>query len=90
MRRVVRGDRLDGPVPQRLEQCQPILLGPQGRVHLHVRVERADRVVGEDEVVRCRFAARGDAGHPRPAERVDRLGGREMEDVDTAPLVAGQ
>ena len=41
MRSVVGCDRLDRAVDERCEQHRAIVLGPQRRVHLQVRVERA-------------------------------------------------
>ena len=52
VRRVVGRDRLDRPVAERLEQRLPVRLGAERRVHLQVRVERADDLVGEAQVVR--------------------------------------
>ena len=90
VRRVIGGDRLDRPVPHSLQQRQPILLGAQRGVHLHVRVERAHRVVGQDEMVRSRLAARRDPRLPCAAQCLDRFQRREVEDVDATAFVAGE
>ena len=41
-------------------------------------------------MVRRRLAARRDSGLPGPAQRLDRLGRREVEHMDAAALVAGE
>ena len=54
VRGVVGGDALDRAVAQALDQRLAVGLGAQRRVHLEaVRVEAADRLVGEAEVVRA-------------------------------------
>ena len=60
VRGVVGGHAVDRAGAQRLDQRLAVGLGAQRRVHLEVRVERADRLVGEQQVVR-----RGLAGHLR-------------------------
>ena len=61
MWRVIRGDRADRTVAERLEECDPVVLGAERRVHLEVRVERAHRVVRQAEVVRRDLGGRFDA-----------------------------
>ena len=54
---VVGGDALDRAVAQALDQRLAVGLGAQRRVHLEApRVEAADLLVGEAEVVRARLA----------------------------------
>ena len=87
---VVGRDGRDCAVPHRIEQGLPVLRGPQGRVHLQVRVERRDRLVGQDEVVRRRLAGRLHARRERLPQLVDRLARRQVEQVDRLPLVRGE
>ena len=70
VRRVVGGDAGDRPVAERLDQRLAVVLGPERRVHLHVRVERADRLVGEHEMVRRDLRGRRALRRPcAPAQR---------------------
>ena len=75
VRGMVGGDRRDRAVAQRLEQRLAVGLGAERRVHLHVRVERAHRLVGEAEMVRRHLAGRGDARPRAPARVLDGLRG---------------
>ena len=91
VRGVVGGDALDRAVAQPLDQRLAVALFAQRRVHLRpVRVEAADRLVGEAEVVRAGLGADLHAGGLGGADRLDRLGGGEVLDVDAGALVAGQ
>ena len=63
----------------------------QRRVHLEaVRVEAADLLVGEAEVVRAGLGADLHPGGLGGADDLDRLGGGEVLDVDAGVLVGGE
>ncbi len=59
---VVGGDAVDGAVAQAIDERLAIGLGGERRMHLHPGVHRAQRVVGEQEVVRAHLGAQ-----PKPA-----------------------
>ena len=61
VRGVVGGDAVDVPERSPVDQRLAVGLRAQRRVHLHVRIERAHRLVGEAQVVR-----RGLGCHPTP------------------------
>jgi hypothetical protein len=83
---VVGGDRLDRPVPKRVNEGRTVVGRAKRRVHLHVRIERADGFVGHAEVVRGHFGRRRNAGGSSGTERRDRLAGRDVEDVNGTTL----
>ena len=78
------------PGANRLDQRLAVVLGAQRRVHLEARVEAADRLVGERQVVRGRLAGDPDSGGLRRRHRLHRLAGRQVLDVDARVLVGGQ
>ena len=71
VRGVVGRDGGNRPVAQAGDQCLPVFLGSQRRVHLHVGIERAHRLVGQAQVVRRHLRGRGDARDLRPGKRLD-------------------
>ena len=85
---MVGGDAGDRAVAKRLEQRLPVVVRAERRVHLHVRVERANGLVGEDEVVRRHLGGRLDPARVRRAQRVDRLPRGEVHQVQRPLLVA--
>jgi hypothetical protein len=87
---VVGGDRLDRPVLERLQKRLSILLGAKRRVHLHVRVERAHRLVREAEVVRRHLATRLHARRAGAPQLVHGLPRREVQQMDRLALVGGE
>ena len=79
------------PSRRRLDQRLAVGLGAQRRVHLEAaRVEAADLLVGEAEVVRAGLGADLDPGGLGGADDLDRLGGGEVLDVDAGVLVGGE
>ena len=70
MRRVIRGDRADRTVAERVEERDPVVLGAERRVHLEVRIERAHGVVRQAEVVRRDLGGRFDARLSRSPQGV--------------------
>ena len=91
VRRVVGGDALDRAVAEAGDQRLAVGLGAQRRVHLEaLRVEAADLLVGQAEVVRAGLGADLDPGRLGGGDRLDRLGGGEVLDVDAGVLVAGE
>ena len=58
----------------------------QRRVHLEVRVEAADRLVGERDVVRADFAGERNAARARFAQDADAAGRAEVLAVDGVPV----
>ena len=78
------------PSPERVAQRVAIVLRAQRRVHLHVRVERANGLVGEHEVVRRHLAGRLDAVAERGVERRDGLARRQVHQVDRPLLERGE
>ena len=86
VRRVVGGDGRDRAAAERLEQRAPVLLGAQRRIHLHVRIEAADGLVGEHEVMRRHLRGRLHPARLGGLERLDRLPRRQVHQVQrTAP-----
>ena len=75
------------PERRRLDQRLAVGLRPQRRVHLHVRVERAHRLVGEQQVVRRGLAGHLRARRLRSLDRVHRLARGHVLHVDAAALV---
>ena len=87
---MVGRDRGDRAVADRLEEGRAILVAAQRRVHLHVRIECADGLLGEAEVVRRRLRRRPDAGSLRAAKMLDRFAGRQVHEVHRLACVAGE
>ena len=91
VRRVVGRDRLDRPVAERVDQRCAIVVRPQRRVHLHVGIERAHRVLGQAEVVRRGLArVAWTPGRAGAAERLHGLACGEVEQVERPLLVRGE
>jgi hypothetical protein len=90
VRSVVGGDAVHDARAQALDQRLPVGLGAQRRVHLHARVQAADRVLGEDQVVRRGLAGDLHAALLGRRDDLHRLGAGQVLDVDAPALVAGQ
>jgi hypothetical protein len=90
MRRVVGRDAVNRAGAQPLDQRLAIGFGAQRRVHLEGRVEAAERLVGERQVVRSRLAGDRDACRLRRFDGGHRLGGREVLNMDAGALIAGK
>ena len=67
-----------------------VLGAAQRRVHLEARVVARDEVLGEQQVVRRDLGGDVDAAGLRPADHLDRPGGRDVADVQAAADVLGE
>jgi hypothetical protein len=68
---MVGGDAVDGAVAQAVDQGLAVVLRAQRRVHLEARVEVADRVLGQRQMVRRRLAGDPDARLLGPGDLLD-------------------
>ena len=77
---MIRGDHVDGPVQQALDQRLPVLPAPQGRIHAEPPL-LPQVVLRQQQVVGRRFA--GDVGALRlcPADDLDALPAADVADV---------
>ena len=90
VRRVVGRDAVDRPVDQACYQRLTIGLGPQRRVHLHPRVERAHLLLGKAEMVWTDLGRDVVAEPLRLTDRLDRLGAAEVLHVHRSAFVTGK
>jgi hypothetical protein len=87
---VVGGEHLDSVVLEARDDRLDVAPGAQGGVHLVVRVEGAEPLVGQGEMVRARL---GRHAHPAPlafADQLDRAGRRDVLDMEPAAGDLGQ
>ena len=87
---VVGGDDVHGPVLRPFGEGGDVGGGPQGRVHLEIRIARPERLVGEEEMVGRGLGRDADAAGLGLADQADSTGGGEMGDVDAGPEGLGQ
>ena len=78
---VARKDR-DGAIGDAFNECVDVPLGAQRRVHLEVRVKRADGFVGKRDVVRADFATERDAAGTGLAQDPDAASAAEVLAMD--------
>ena len=90
VRRVIGGDGADRSVAERLDQGLAVRLRAEGRVHLHVGVERPHGLVRQAEMVRGHLRRGLEAGGLPAAQRVDGLTGGEVQKVERPLLVRGE
>ncbi len=87
VRRVIRGDGVDGPVDDALDERLDVCLGAQRRVDLEHRVVAAELLVGERQVVGGDLGGHRDALRLGATNELDAARGRHMQEVDAS---AGQ
>ena len=90
VRRVIGGDAVEGAVAQALEEREAVGFGAERRVHLRVRVERANGLVGEAEVVWRHLGGDRDTARLGGADRGDRGSRRHMHDMQRTLLICGE
>ena len=86
VRRVVGGDARNRPAPKRVAQRLTVVHATERWVHFHVRVERADRFVRQNEVVWRDLPRRLRTGGERMVERRHRLARGQVHEVDRSSL----
>ena len=87
---VIRRDAVDGAVEQALDEGATVVLGAERRVHLGVRVERADELVGRTEMMRAGLRAHAHPRLARAADGVDRRPRGQVLQVHRPALVGGE
>ena len=81
MGRVIGGDSVHRAVGQSHEQCFAIRCGAQRGIHFEVGVILADIFVDQREVMWSDFAGDARTAALTATDRLQRVGGREMSDV---------
>ena len=79
---MIAAQNADGAICNSLEQRRNILLRAQRRIHLAVRVEILDRLIGERDVVRANLATDLHSARPRFAQKPHAPGGADVLAMD--------
>ena len=90
MRGVVGRDCVDRPVPEAHLERGDVIGGPQRRVHLERRVEGAEHLVGQREVMRGGLGSDPQSVRLGLTHECDRSGGGQVQEVHPRPREPGE
>src|SRR5204862_7255760 len=76
--RMIAAKNRESAVGDALEQCSHVIFGPQGRVHLEIRIEVLHHGIGQRDVMRADFATDLDAARLCYAQNPDAARGTNM------------